>query len=337
MPDVPNGARDRGPQNTVAVAALAVQTLTPAPTNAPTKAVTALPPSSEVLGPVTPPADKPIDVAVLTPPTPSVTQPLQLTPAKPTAPDNACIKEETVKRTPAFYFGDVVAVGSASIDPATFGRALSAAAREQLDDFTVYTDKYQSLKYPMGDLPAFYGVCTDVIVRAYRELGIDLQRLVHESKLGGGDTNIDHRRVTTLQKFFAKYGDALPITEFGEDYMPGDIVSYWRPQNAHSRTHIAIVSDVIGPSGQWMIIHNRGWGPQIEDGLFVDQITGHYRYTGANKPSVVPVATPAVVAGKPAKVRPSAIAAPALKAKRAEISDGINFGPTGSIRPPKLQ
>jgi hypothetical protein len=169
-------------------------------------------------------------------------------------------------------------------DSAVFGRALAAAARTQLDDFVIYTDKYQRMSYPMGDLAPIYGVCTDVIIRAYRAVGLDLQALVHEARVGSGDTNIDHRRVDTLRRFFAAYGQSLPITEFAEDYRPGDIVTYYRPQNRHSRTHIAIVSDVTAPSGRPMIIHNRGWGPQQEDGLFVDQITGHYRYTGAKRP-----------------------------------------------------
>ena len=73
------------------------------------------------------------------------------------------------------------------------------------------------------------------------------------------------------------------MTDFAEDYQPGDVVTYHRPQNQHSRSHIAIVSDRLGPSGRPMIVHNRGWGPQLEDGLFVDEITGHYR-RGAPRP-----------------------------------------------------
>lgn len=180
----------------------------------------------------------------------------------------------------------VAALGPAvpSADPEAFGLALAAAARDQLDDFTIYTDKYHRMSYPMGDVPSLYGVCTDVVVRAYRAVGLDLQALVHQARVGSGDTNIDHRRVETLRRFFAKYGESLPITEFAEDFRPGDVVSYYRPQNRHSRTHIAIVSDVVGASGRPMIIHNRGWGPQQEDALFVDQITGHYRYSGARLP-----------------------------------------------------
>jgi uncharacterized protein YijF (DUF1287 family) len=166
-------------------------------------------------------------------------------------------------------------------DQTQFGVHLAAAARAQLDNFVVYNDRYQQLAYPMGDVPEMFGVCTDVVVRAYRALGVDLQVLVHEARVGSGDTSIDHRRTEVLRRFFAAYGEQLAVTSFPEDYRPGDIVTYYRPQNRSSRSHIAIVSDVIAPSGRPMIVHNRGWGPQMEDALFVDQITGHYRYFGA--------------------------------------------------------
>jgi uncharacterized protein YijF (DUF1287 family) len=165
-------------------------------------------------------------------------------------------------------------------DAESFGLALAAAARNQLKDFVIYNDRYTRLRYPMGDVHPMYGVCTDVIIRAYRALGLDLQELVQKTKSGSGDPNIDHRRVDTLRKFFSRFGESLPISTFAEDYKAGDIVTYWRPQNRHSRTHIAIVSDMTGPSGRPLIIHNRGWGPQQEDGLFVDEITGHYRFSG---------------------------------------------------------
>lgn len=173
---------------------------------------------------------------------------------------------------------------SVAADADSFGLRLAVAARRQLDDFVVYNDAYRQMRYPMGDVHPMYGVCTDVIIRAYRAVGLDLQELVHVSRVGSGDTNIEHRRVDTLRKFFAAYGEELPATTFAEDYRPGDIVTYYRPQNRHSRTHIAIVSDVVAPSGRPMIIHNRGWGTQQEDGLFVDQITGHYRFFGLKKP-----------------------------------------------------
>lgn len=197
---------------------------------------------------------------------------------------------ETAQCVPSGTFSLKPAVTLASFVPGedaeAFGLRLAAAARSQTREFVIYNDKYTTLAYPLGDVPALYGVCTDVLVRAYREMGLDLQQLVHQSRIGSGDTNIDHRRVDTLRKFFAAFGESLPITQFADDFRPGDIVSYYRPQNAHSRTHIAVVADVLGPSGRPMIIHNRGWGPQMEDALFVDEMTGHYRYSGAKRPAV---------------------------------------------------
>jgi uncharacterized protein YijF (DUF1287 family) len=173
-----------------------------------------------------------------------------------------------------------------SLTPEAFGLRLAEAAQSQVGAFVVYNDSYRSISYPMGDVPPFFGVCTDVVIRAYRALGFDLQALVHQARSGGGDTSIDHRRTEILRRFFAREGESLPVTSFAEDYRPGDIVTYYRPQNRRSRTHIAIVSAVVAPSGRPMIIHNRGWGPALEDALFVDEITGHYRYRGPKSPPV---------------------------------------------------
>jgi uncharacterized protein YijF (DUF1287 family) len=174
-----------------------------------------------------------------------------------------------------------------------FGDRLAEAARAQLGEFVIYNDAYRRIAFPMGDVPPLFGVCTDVVIRAYRALGIDLQELVAKTRVGSGDTNIDHRRTETLRRFFASRGQSLPITTFPEDYQPGDIVTYYRPQNRHSRSHIAIVSDQIAPSGHPMIVHNRGWGPQMEDALFVDQITGHYRFEPGKNPLLAIAQRPA--------------------------------------------
>ncbi len=194
----------------------------------------------------------------------------------PGAPQHApapglCVVEPS--RPPHYSSG-----GAPSSGP--FGTRLAVAARAQTSTFVIYNDQYRRIAYPMGDVPALFGVCTDVVVRAYRALGVDLQALVQRSGLGSGDTSIDHRRVSTLRRFFAAHGEEVGVSDFAEDYLPGDIVTYDRPQNRHSRTHIAIVADQVGPSGRPMIVHNRGWGPQMEDALFVDRITGHYRFAG---------------------------------------------------------
>lgn len=187
--------------------------------------------------------------------------------------------------------GSARLVRSVSREDPAYGRALARAALTQTRSFVVYYDRYFSISYPMGDVPALYGVCTDVIVRAYRALGVDLQELVHKARIGNGDRSIAHRRVTTLKRFFERHADVLPVTDNPKDYLPGDIVTYHRPRNTGTRTHIGIVSDVVGPSGRPLLIHNRGNGPQLEDALFFDPITGHFRYRGPAKDSAQSVAS----------------------------------------------
>ena len=119
---------------------------------------------------------------------------------------------------------------------------------------------------------------------------------------GRGDRSIDHRRTETLRRFLSTQGQSLVVTDFPEDYRPGDIVTYHRPQNRASTAHIAIVADAMAPSGRPYIIHNRGWGVQLEDALFVNRITGHYRFRSLRRELVAGVATPAEPASGPSKV-----------------------------------
>lgn len=152
----------------------------------------------------------------------------------------------------------------------------------------MYDPAYVRIAYPLGDVPRDRGVCTDVIVRAYRKMGIDLQELVHKDmknnfhlypKTWGmqkPDPNIDHRRVPNLQKFFSRKGKTLPITKQPEDYQPGHIVTWILPRNL---PHIGIVSQEKTPDGsRYLIVHNVGSGQVIEDFLFQYPITGHYQY-----------------------------------------------------------
>lgn len=167
---------------------------------------------------------------------------------------------------------------------------LVKAAIERTSFRVVYDGSYHSIKYPGGDVPENIGVCTDVVIRSYREVGIDLQKLVHQdikanfskypSKriwgLSQPDTNIDHRRVPNLQVFFSRFGQVLSISNKAEDYSPGDIVTWMIPGNL---PHIGIVTDKYNTeTGNPMIVHNIGRGPKLEDMLFSFQITGHYRY-----------------------------------------------------------
>jgi uncharacterized protein YijF (DUF1287 family) len=172
------------------------------------------------------------------------------------------------------------AAKSAQHTSKSFGKRLAAAASAQRWVPVIYNPAYVKLDYPGGDVPWYTGVCTDVVVRAYRELGIDLQVKVHRSGVGTGDRNIDHRRVNVLRKFFARHGQSLPISKTHTAFKPGDLVTYYVPDGTFSKTHIVIVSEHKTPTGRPMVIHNRGYGVQLEDWLFEAKITGHYRYTG---------------------------------------------------------
>lgn len=165
---------------------------------------------------------------------------------------------------------------------------LVAAALERTRHTVVYDPAYRTIAYPMGDVPAATGVCTDEVIRAYRALGIDLQRLVHEDMraafqsypgtwgLKRPDPNIDHRRVPNLRVFFARHGRSLPVTARGADYAPGDLVTWTLPGNL---PHIGMVTDRKSADGaRPLIVHNIGAGPVLEDMLFDYEITGHYRY-----------------------------------------------------------
>ena len=169
---------------------------------------------------------------------------------------------------------------------------LLVAAHERTTHTVRYEPAYVHIAYPNGDVPAETGVCTDEIIRIYRAVGIDLQKLVHEDmqqnraayprfgNYGGTDTNIDHRRVPNLMVFFARKGKELPITNRLEDYAPGDLVTWDLGGNV---PHIGIVVDTKSPqSGRYLIVHNIGRGPKMEDALFDWKITGHYSYGGAN-------------------------------------------------------
>ena len=231
----------------------------------------AMPPPPLIVVPPSPTEAAPPQVAsLIVPPAPFALPPTAPEIRLPVPPSTAEMCVPAPKR---------VAVTSA-VPPAEFGQRLAEAARAQTKDFVIYSATYKRIAYPMGDIPSLYGACSDLIVRAYRSLGIDLQELVQRARVGGGDPNIDHRRTETLRALFARHGEIVSTSAFPEDYKPGDIVTYYRPFSRVSQAHIAIVSDVLGPSGRPMIVHNRGWGPQLEDALFVDRITGHYRFSG---------------------------------------------------------
>ncbi len=167
-------------------------------------------------------------------------------------------------------------------------KSLSDCALELTEQIVTYDPSYFSIDYPNGDIPTDKGVCTDVIIRAYRKIGIDLQKLVHEDMkknfskypknwgLKTTDKNIDHRRVPNLMTFFKRNGTEKQITQNKNDYIPGDVVS-WSLDNG--LTHIGIVVNKKSEKGKRnLIVHNIGGGQVLADCLFDYTIIGHYSY-----------------------------------------------------------
>jgi uncharacterized protein len=178
--------------------------------------------------------------------------------------------------------------GFAIFGQTDFYEKLSNAALELTKQEVVYDPSYFTIPYPNGDIPAGKGVCTDVIIRAYRKLGIDLQKEVHEDMvknfnkypniwgLKTTDKNIDHRRVPNLMVFFTRHGEVKPITQNSGDYLPGDLICWNLGGNI---THIGIVVNKKSNDGKRnLIVHNIGGGQVLADCLFEFEIIGHYRY-----------------------------------------------------------
>ena len=174
--------------------------------------------------------------------------------------------------------------GQTVVEKITLNDAALSLTKQQV----TYDPSYFSIKYPNGDVPTDKGVCTDVIIRAYRQLGIDLQKEVHVDmksnfsaypKIWGlktTDKNIDHRRVPNLMTYFKRQEAAKPITKNAKDYLPGDVVA-WNLGGAI--THIGIVVNKKSRDGKRnLIVHNIGAGQVLEDCLFKFKIIGHYRF-----------------------------------------------------------
>ena len=176
---------------------------------------------------------------------------------------------------------------------------------------TEYDPAYVKLAYPNGDVPMKTGVCADVIVRAFRQVGLDLQKELHEDmkqsfakypkKWGAKapDKNIDHRRVPNLMTWFDRKGKTIPLSS--TDYQSGDVVAW---DLGGGLTHIGFVSDSKGDK-YYKIIHNIGAGVQLEDRLFAWKVMGHYRYFDTSKSQLqfIPSAQNSDAPAAPVKAR----------------------------------
>ena len=175
------------------------------------------------------------------------------------------------------------AIANAQATPETFALMVALGAEARTLKPEIYDPSYVKLAYPMGDVADDRGVCADVVIRAFRAAGVDLQKAVHEDMasafavypknwgLKRPDTNIDHRRVPNLEKFFTRAGAALPRSDNPTDFKPGDAVSWRIPGNL---PHIGIVSTRIAENGNPLIVHNIGAGSQLGDVLFAWPHTG---------------------------------------------------------------
>jgi uncharacterized protein len=157
---------------------------------------------------------------------------------------------------------------------------LLEGAERQVGVTVIYDGSYRRLAYPGGDVPIERGVCTDVLVRAFRHAGIDLQVLVHEDMkraFGAYPKNIDHRRVPNLAAYFARHGEKLPASRDAADYRPGEVVTWRLPSGL---PHVGLVSARLA-NGRPLVVHNIGAGTVFEDVLFAWPVTGRYRYPPA--------------------------------------------------------
>jgi len=190
-------------------------------------------------------------------------------------------------RGPWFAAALFLCLSEARADPRSL-QSLLASALEQTRQTRYYDPAYVDIPYPGGDVPIERGVCSDVVIRAFRATGVDLQVEIHRDMkqnfsaypkmwgLSRPDPNIDHRRVPNLMKFFERKGKSLPVSDQPVDYLPGDVVAWRLPNGLY---HIGLVSNL--PSSdprRFLVIHNIGAGTRTEDILFAFEVLGRYRY-----------------------------------------------------------
>ena len=162
------------------------------------------------------------------------------------------------------------------------------SAVEQTNYTSGYDPSYVKIDYPGGDVPRHTGVCSDVVIRAFRKAGVDLQKEVHEDMkrafssypkrwgLARPDPNIDHRRVPNLMTYFERKGKSIAVITDPKDYLPGDVVAWDLGKGV---LHVGVVTNLMPEGSQtYLLVHNIGWGARLEDVLFSWRIIGHYRY-----------------------------------------------------------
>lgn len=190
----------------------------------------------------------------------------------------------TIGRALACLAAAVATLAGAQERARNHGPAIARAAVAQVGTTVRYDSAYRRLPYPNGDVPLDRGVCSDVVIRALRSIGVDLQVAVHEDMkrafgkyprmwgLRRPDSNIDHRRVPNLMTFFERSGKRQ---RRGTAYEPGDIIAWRLPSGLH---HIGVVAEARTRAGHPLVVHNIGQGARVEDVLFAFEELGHYRW-----------------------------------------------------------
>ncbi len=189
-------------------------------------------------------------------------------------------------------------VSSSSINESQFAGLILEGARREAAKATPYIMEYQTIKYPGGDVPGDTGVCTDLIIRAFRNAGVDLQKLLHEDRrehpeaypiqiwdYKQPDPNIDHRRCQNLVVWFNRHAKSLATamdsSSLGE-WKAGDVVFYIQPKASHP-WHVAIVSDKHDRDGVPFVIDS--YPPRTSESHRLDEwapIQRHFRYCPAD-------------------------------------------------------
>ena len=203
---------------------------------------------------------------------------------------NRLIEDKNMEKAASHILLLVTVIVAGQLQADDFFNDLANAAFERTRYSITYDGSYFPMAYPNGDVPGNIGVCTDVVIRAYRALGIDLQKELHEDlaanfdaypsgriwRLTRPDRNIDHRRVPNLRVFLSRKGESFSARRKAGNYRPGDLVT-WRLSG--NLPHIGVVSNQFAADGVTpLIVHNIGSGPVIENVLFRYELTGHYRY-----------------------------------------------------------
>ena len=263
----------------------------------------ATPPVPEAAEPPAEPAPTQIREPIVPAPTP-IREPVVPAPTAPAAEAPPPTPLEPPAAEPA---------SAAAAAPARLASRLVAGARLSIERAPRYDPTYVEIAYPGGDPPLDQGGAVDLVVRAFRHAGIDLQKALQEDRraepaaypINEPDPSIDHRRIRNLAPLFDRLAESLPPGREA-DWTAGDVVLWDRNADGIAG-HVGIVTDETGPSGHLLVAHHHRVSeefagiPSIDDVLFRWPVAGHYRWPAATAAAAEPV-TAEVTTGVEAEV-----------------------------------